>query len=61
MAATSSIHPMKGCDCRFPFDTEPLIGSESTSIASSRCVVALSTGEMLTAGANFRPRQAPQD
>jgi hypothetical protein len=61
MAATSSIQPLKGCERRLPFETEPLIGSESTSIASSRCVVALSTAGMLTARSDLRPRQLPQD
>jgi hypothetical protein len=37
--ATSSIHPVNRCSTASPFDTEPVIGSESTSISSCRCVV----------------------
>lgn len=61
MAATSSIHPVKGRIPCVPFETEPLIGSESRSIASSRCAVALSTAGMLTARSVLRPRKPPQD
>jgi hypothetical protein len=32
MAATSSIHPLNRREPCAPFETEPLIGSESTSI-----------------------------
>ncbi len=61
MAATSSIHPLKLREPCVPFDTDPLIGSESSSIVSSRCVVALSTADMLTARSALRPRRVPQD
>ena len=58
---TSSIHPVKGRSPCDPFVTEPLIGSESRSIASSRCAVALSTADMLTVRSVLRPRKPPQD
>jgi len=44
MAATSSIHPVNGREFSAPRENEPVIGSESMSIASSRCLVALITG-----------------
>jgi hypothetical protein len=58
---TSSIQPENGLEPPVPLETEPLIGSESTSIASRRCAVPVSTVSNMTAAPALRTRQVPQD
>ena len=58
---TSSIQPANRLAWPVPLQTEPLIGSESTSIASRRCAVPVSTVRRMTAPHALRTRQVPQD
>ncbi len=59
--AASSIQPLNGLESPVPFDSNPLIGSESMSIASITCAVPVFTVRNMAGVFAFRTRQAPQD
>ncbi len=59
--AASSIQPVNGLETSVPSDTNPLIGSESMSIASITCAVPLFTIGNIAEPFAFRTRHAPQD
>jgi hypothetical protein len=59
--AASSIQPWNGLEAPLPFDSRPLIGSESMSTASITCAVPLFMVRNIPDVFAFRTRQAPQD
>ena len=61
ITAASSIQPLNALECPVPFDTDPLIGSESISIMSLKCALPLVTLRNMACQHAFRPRQVPQD
>ena len=61
IAATNSTHPLNGWEVQLPRETKPVIGSEPTSIESSRCAVSFATVRMMRSGIPVCPRQAPQE